>query len=136
MKANLACMLALLSLLLAAAAAADAITYSGRKLKGGCSDMCRGRTQGPVPRRICPGKTASVYGNKKTYPCGWQSSIRNLGTLGGNTRITYLSTYGNAPGSAFGLTLPAGVDMIPILDEFSNIDNQCVVWIRHDAACY
>lgn len=50
-------------------------------------------------------------------------------------QVTYLSSYGNAPGSSFGLSLPSGVDMIPILDEFSNIDNQCVVWVRHDYVC-
>jgi len=48
MKAKLACTLALLSLLLAVAAAADVITYNGRKLKGGCADMCRVRVTGSL----------------------------------------------------------------------------------------
>ena len=29
-----------------------------------------------------------MYGAKKTYPCGWESRIRALGTLYGGTRVS------------------------------------------------
>ncbi|PRW20922.1 Nucleoside-diphosphate-sugar epimerase [Chlorella sorokiniana] len=142
MKAALPCALALLLVAAAASAAADGAAADAALVDGpksrkllGCGDLCRGLTRGPVARRICPGRTATVYGAKKTYPCGWESRSRALGSLSGGTRITYLSSYGNAPGSSFGLSLPAGVDMIPLIDNFSNIDNQCVVWVRHDYVC-
>ena len=44
--------------------------------------LAQGRGRDPVPRRICPDKSfVNVYGNRKTYPCGWQDSISKLGTL-------------------------------------------------------
>lgn len=50
--------------------------------------LVQGRTLGPAARRICPGRTVTVYGAKKTYPCGWESRIRALGTLYGGTRVS------------------------------------------------
>lgn len=79
----------------------------------------QGRTLGPVARRICPGRTVTVYGAKKTYPCGWESRIRALGTLSGGTRVSNYFVFVRCPPRPAtcppAALLPAGLPTLPCL---------------------